>query len=231
MIINAVKIALIFLWLIIGVVFALIFLPIHSLIMIIWSRVALVLIGVRLEVGGRNHLPKGEPSVLVINHESALDIPVAVAATRVPVRFMAKKELFRLPFFGWVLKWGGHIPIDRKNRQKALQAIEKVSGKLIRRSISIIVSPEGTRSSSGRILPFKKGAFRLAHSHKLPLIPVILMGSRYCIPNKSFRIYPGVVKVVIEKPVYTEQYETIETCLQHVRNLMIGYKDRYEKSI
>lgn len=231
MIVNTIKIVLIFLWLIICVIVSLVFLPLHSWIMIIWSRVALALMGIRLEVSGRSHLPRGKPSILVINHESALDIPVAVAATRIPVRFMAKKELFRFPFFGWVLKWGGHIPIDRRNRQKAIRAVDNLSGKLLRRSFSIIVSPEGTRSSSGRILPFKKGAFRLAHSHKLPLVPVILMGSRYCIPNKSFRIYPGVVKVVIEKPVYTERYETIEECLHHVRNLMIGYKDRYEKSI
>lgn len=231
MIINAVKIVLIFLWLIISVVLALVFLPIHSWIMIIWSEVALVVMGIRLEVSGRNHLPRGKPCILVINHESALDIPVAVAATRIPVRFMAKKELFRFPFFGWVLKWGGHIPIDRKNRQKAIQAIEKMSGKLIRRNISIIVSPEGTRSSSGRILPFKKGAFRLARSYKLPLVPVILMGSRYCLPNKTFRIRSGIVKVVIEKPVYPEHYENLEECIHLVRNLMIRYKDDYEKSV
>lgn len=230
MIVNIIKITLIFLWLIIGVVFALVFLPLHSWIMIIWSEVALVVMGVRLEVSGRNHLPRGKPCILVINHESALDIPVAVAATRIPVRFMAKKELYRFPFFGWVLKWGGHIPIDRKNRQKALQAIEKVSGKLIRRGISIIVSPEGTRSSSGRILPFKKGAFRLAQQNSLPLVPVILMGSRYCVPNKTFRVRSGIVKVVIEKPVYPEHYENLEECLHFVRNLMIRYKDDYEKS-
>ncbi|MBU0712476.1 1-acyl-sn-glycerol-3-phosphate acyltransferase [bacterium] len=212
-----------------SVVVNLIFLPLHSLGLIIWSRFVLAIVGVKFKVIGGEDLSAVNPCIILINHESALDIPIAVAATRKPVRFMAKQELFRVPFFGWLMRISNHIPIDRKDRQKAIKSIERVSAKLVKKKISIIVSPEGTRSHTGEIAPFKKGAFRLAQSHNLPIVPVTIMGARHCIPNKTLTVIPGVVTVHIGKPVYTNQFKDIDECIKNVRNSMVALKKEYEQ--
>jgi len=230
MIRNILSIITVLLFTTLAVIVNLILLPLHNIGMIFWSKVILFLMGVRLKVYGREKLKKVDTAIILINHESALDIPIAVAATEKYARFMAKKELFRIPFFGWLIKLTGHIPIDRENRNKALNSIEKVSKKLIGKNISIIVSPEGTRSKDGRIGPFKKGAFHLAAKHNLPLIPVTLMGARYCVPNKSFRIIPGEVKVTIGNPVYVKDFQSIGECIQKIRQEMVTLKDNYEKT-
>ena len=112
--------------------------PLHSWLFIVWSRIVLILLGVKLNVSGKEHLPEKGPGVIIINHESALDIPIAVAGLQAPVRFMAKRELFKVPIFGWCLALCNHIPIDRQNRNKAINSIKKVSKKLIQRQIFII---------------------------------------------------------------------------------------------
>ncbi len=204
--------------------------PLHSWLFIVWSRIVLILLGVKLNVSGKEHIPEKGPGVIIINHESALDIPIAVAGLQAPVRFMAKRELFKVPIFGWCLALCNHIPIDRQNRKKAINSIKKVSKKLIRRRIFVIVSPEGTRSHDGQIKPFKKGAFRLADAENLPLIPVTIMGARYCIPKKSFNVVPGNVDIVIDKPVYVHQFANIDECIKAVRESMIMRKETYEQN-
>jgi len=204
--------------------------PLHSWLLIVWSRIVLILLGVKLNVSGKEHIPEKGPGVIIINHESALDIPIAVAGLHVPARFMAKRELFKVPVFGWCLALCNHIPIDRQNRTKAIKSINKVSKNLIRRRIFIIVSPEGTRSHDGQIRPFKKGAFRLADAENLPLIPVTIMGARYCIPNKSLNVVPGNVDIVIDKPVYVNQFANIDECIQVVWDLMVKRKETYEQN-
>ncbi len=204
--------------------------PLHSWLFIVWSRIVLILLGVKLNVSGKEHLPEKGPGVIIINHESALDIPIAVAGLQAPVRFMAKRELFKVPIFGWCLALCNHIPIDRQNRKKAIKSINKVSKKLIRKRIFVIVSPEGTRSHDGQIRPYKKGAFRLADAENLPLIPVTIMGARYCIPKKSFNVVPGNVDIVIDKPVYVHQFANVDECIQAVWELMVKRKETYEQN-
>ena len=211
-------------------VFNLLVLPIHNVLIVIWSNLLLWLFGIRLEVTGSEHLPDKGPGIIVINHESALDIPIAVAAVKKPVRFMAKQELFRIPFFGWLLKLSHHIPIDRENRKKAIASIEKVSKILVRKGIFIIVSPEGTRSHTGRIAAFKKGAFRLAESYDLAVIPMTLMGARYRVPTKSFKVVPGYIKIIINSSVKVSQFKTLEDCIRQVRDLMVNQKEEYERN-
>lgn len=204
--------------------------PLHSWLLIVWSRIVLILLGVKLNVSGKEHIPEKGPGVIIINHESALDIPIAVAGLQLPARFMAKRELFKVPVFGWCLALCNHIPIDRQNRYKAIKSIKKVSKNLIRRRIFIIVSPEGTRSHDGQIRPFKKGAFWLADAENLPLIPVTIMGARYCIPNKSLNVVPGNVDIVIDKPVYVHQFSNIDKCIQSIREPMVKRKEAYEQN-
>jgi len=143
----------------------------------LWSRVILTLAGVRLTVQGRDHIADGEPSFFVGNHPSALDIPILFTALDGNIRFMAKKSLFRIPLFGYVLKRYGFIPIDREHPRAALLACEGMVEQLKRDPISFAVFPEGTRSPDGRLLPFRKGALRICLQSGLRVVPFSIDGS------------------------------------------------------
>jgi 1-acyl-sn-glycerol-3-phosphate acyltransferase len=208
----------------------LIVLPLHDMIMISWSWILLKVAGIKLDITGREHIPARGPGVIITNHESALDIPIAVLALNVPVRFMAKRELFKIPVFGWCLSLCRHIPIDRQDTKRAVKAINKISQFIIKRRQFVIVSPEGTRSYDGKIKPFKKGGFRLAEQQNLPLIPVTLMGTRFCVPKKSFKLIPGIVQVAIDRPVFIRDFANIDECVNHVRNIIVNRKERYEQN-
>jgi len=227
---NIITLIVVFVMTVILGVINLLILPLHNVIMIGWSWILLKVAGIKLDITGRENLPAQGPGVIIMNHESALDIPIAVVALNAPVRFMAKRELFKIPVFGWCLSLCQHIPIDRQDTRKAVEAINKVSHFIIKRRQFVIVSPEGTRSYDGKIKPFKKGGFRLAEQQNLPLIPVTLMGTRFCVPKKSFKLVPGTVQVIIDQPVHISDFDNLDECINHVRDIIVNHKERYEQS-
>jgi len=189
----------------------------------------LQLLGIKVRIFGLQNIKNKNSKVVIMNHESALDIPILTAALPLSIRFMAKKELFRIPLFGWAINLARHIPIDRRNPRKAIAVINRVSDELIRQRYSIVVSPEGTRSYDGKIAPFKKGAFRLAEIHRLPILPVLILGARYCVPNKRLSINPGIVEVHIENEVHLSDYPNMKACISDLRDQMITQKEHYEE--
>jgi len=164
-----------------------------------------------------------------MNHESALDIPIMLAGLPINQRFMAKKELYKIPLFGWALALGGHISIDRKNPKKAIESINEHSKRLIKNKLNIIVSPEGTRSPDGRMGLFKKGGFKLAEKYDLQLIPVTILGSRYYVPKKKLAVTPGKVGLVIDLPVKVSDFSDMRNCMDSIRETMIHNKNKYER--
>ncbi len=142
-----------------------------------WSPV--VPVGRRLPARRRAPLPPlpDGPLIFASNHESALDIWVLVEYLPRNVRFIAKRELFRIPVFGWYLRLGGHIPVDRGNHGQAVQSLRDAAA-AVRAGTSLIVFPEGTRSRDGRVQPFKKGPFALAMEAGVPVVPVAVSGQR-----------------------------------------------------
>jgi len=199
----------------------------HSLLLRFWAQIVLLIGRIRIRVIGRENLFIRRPAVIIINHESAFDIIVAYAGLPLQLRFMAKRELFWTPIVGWILYLGGHIPIDRQNRTRAIAAIEKTARRIIRRGYNIVVSPEGTRSPDGQIGPFKKGAFRLAEQFRLPIIPVTIIGTGQIVPKKKLSIRSGQVTLVVDRPVSMADYESLEACMADLRQKMIGNKERY----
>jgi len=135
------------------------------------------------------------------NHQSELDIFELLASLNIPVKWMAKKELFTLPFLGWLLKIGKNISVDRNNPRKALQAIQEATDR-IKEGMNVIVFPEGTWSTDGNLLPFKKGAFTLALRTRIPILPVGIKGTGLLQPEGSFvPIKQGLVQIKIGKPI------------------------------
>ena len=201
---------------------------VHGWIIRIWAKIDLWLIGVEISVKGLENLEDTNPSVILMNHESALDILIVLAGLPINQRFMAKKELFKIPIFGWGLAFGGHISIDRANTKKAVESINKNSKRIIKKKLNIIVSPEGTRSPDGEMGSFKKGGFKLAEKYDLPLIPVTILGSRYCIPKKKLTVTPGRVGLIIDSAVKVSDFPNLVSCMNSVRETMIHNKDEYE---
>lgn len=166
-----------------------------------WARSWLVASGTRLEVRGRENVEPGRSYVFVANHLSALDIMVCLAAIPVPVRYLAKKELFRIPIFAQAMRAVGIVEVDRAARGAAMESINRQIEGVIVRGHSLIVYPEGTRSRDGRMRPFKKGAFTIAAANRMPVVPVTVWGTYRAWPPDSLLIRGGDVEVVIDPPI------------------------------
>jgi 1-acyl-sn-glycerol-3-phosphate acyltransferase len=135
------------------------------------------------------------------NHRSAADIiALGIALKDFQLRFVAKKELLKVPVFGWGLRALGNIIIDRTNHVQAVRSYA-VAGQRIRRGISVMVFPEGTRGEGEDLLPFKKGGFVLAIETGTPIAPIIVVNTDAVLPKKSWRIESGEVEVRIGKPI------------------------------
>ena len=170
-----------------------------------WSRALVRNAGIELEVIGRRHVTTGanQPYVVMINHQSHYDIPVLFQAFEPPLRMVGKRELFRVPVWGAAMEAAGFIKVDRKNRQQAIESLKRAQASMSR-GVSIWIAPEGTRSRTGALGPFKKGGFHLAIDTEAPILPVTVVGTRHVLPPKSLRVTSGVkVQVKFSPPIST----------------------------
>ncbi len=169
-----------------------------------WARAILLTCGVRVRVHGLAKIERGQNYVYVSNHASMLDIPVIVAGIPDQIRIVYKKELEVIPFFGWGLKWGSYIGIDRGRGSEAMKSLDEAIEK-IRRGASVLLYAEGTRTLDGKLQPFKRGAFNLAVKAGVPVVPLTVNGSFNLLPKHSMRVQPGTVDLVLEAPIRLEQ--------------------------
>ena len=131
------------------------------------------------------------------------DIPVVYGWLALDLKFVMKEELRKVPGIGFGCEAAGHVFVDRRNPKRARQAIQESLGKL-GSGIGLLFFAEGTRSMDGRLLPFKKGAFRTAIEQQLPVLPVTLVGTCDILPNKSLMVFPGSVKMIVHPCIETE---------------------------
>jgi 1-acyl-sn-glycerol-3-phosphate acyltransferase len=164
-------------------------------------------------------LPDG-PLVFACNHESALDIWVLLAHLPRGFRFVAKEELFRLPVFGWYLRLGGHVPVDRRNRTRAFQSLQRAARR-VRAGTSLVVFPEGTRSQDLRVHPFKKGSFVLAMEAGVPVVPVAISGSGAATPSGLIAIWPRPIDLAVGEPIHPGDFADRDAFIAAVRDHII----------
>jgi 1-acyl-sn-glycerol-3-phosphate acyltransferase len=174
-------------------------------VMRIWSRSLLGAGLVRVEARYAPELDPGRSYVFLANHQSLFDIPVLIATSPGQIRMVAKRSLFQIPLFGWALKAGGFISVDRADRSTATQTFASASERL-RQGTSILLFPEGTRALDDTLLPFQRGGFLLALKSGLPIVPVGIRGSRAVQRRGSLAIRPGVVTVTYGAPIDTAAY-------------------------
>ena len=188
----------------------------------VWSQVLIWAGGAKLEVIGKENLDPHRPTIYICNHQSTLDAPVLFKALwPVPFRYVSKHTLKYVPVTGWYLMVGGYIFINRSNRRAAVATLDAAAEK-IRAGTSIVVFPEGTRSETGDILPFKKGPFALAVKAGVAICPVTVEGSGKVMPKNSWRITPGPVRVKIGSPIDPTPFGRDRAALMHaVRDVMI----------
>ena len=165
-----------------------------------WAPGALWLVGARLEVVGAENLDFSNSCLFVANHSSQVDIPVVFAALDTPLRFLAKKELRRVPMVGTFMKAMGMVFIDRGKSESARASIDQLANAL-EDGMSLMAFPEGTRSPDGSIQQFKTGAFVAAIKAGVPVVPILICGAAEVLPANSLMIVPGTVQVRVGEPL------------------------------
>ena len=165
-----------------------------------WARVILCVCHVKVRVNGLEKIDPLRNYVYVSNHASMFDIPAILAGIPDQIRIVYKRELEKIPFFGWGLKWGSYIGIDRRSRADAMKSLEQATEK-IRRGASVLLYAEGTRTLDGKLQPFKRGAFNLAVRAGVPVVPLTVNGSYHILPKRSISIDPGTIDIVLDTPI------------------------------
>jgi len=197
----------------------------------IWASCILKTSGVSVNVEGLDNIRPETPYVYMSNHLSHFDAVSLLTVLPLGVKFLAKKELGRIPFLGWAMYALGYIFVERGSKIESFKKIDKGASK-VREGTSILVFAEGTRSQDGNLQPFKKGGFVMAIKAGVNIIPISIYGSRGVLPRGSLRVNPGMVKVVIGSPIPSSDYslDMKITLMERVREaitagVLYGRKD------
>jgi 1-acyl-sn-glycerol-3-phosphate acyltransferase len=162
---------------------------------VIWAS------GCPLVVHGRENVRAGVPQVIASNHISWFDVFALASVIEVPFHFVAKKELLKMPFFGRALEAAGHITIDRSNRDRAIDSLRAAGEKIRESPGAVVIFPEGTRSRTGRLMAFKKGAFILAAESRVTIVPTAITGSFDIMRAGSWRVSPRTIHIHFLPPI------------------------------
>jgi 1-acyl-sn-glycerol-3-phosphate acyltransferase len=180
------------------------------------ARLGVWLAGVRIEVRGGELLQPGCNYIFMSNHVSNLDAPVLIPAIPGRCSVLVKKELFRIPILGTGMKVADLVPVDRSNREAAIESVNAAIQVLLRQGLHMVIFPEGTRSNDGRLLPLKKGPFHLAMESGVPIVPVTLLGTFESWPKTRFALRPGTTTVVFHAPLDPRTHGDRDSLMQAV---------------
>ncbi len=171
-----------------------------------WARFNSFITPMLVTVLGREHIEKKKSYIVVSNHQSHYDIFVLYGWLGIDLKWVIKKELRKVPVFGYAAEKGGNVLIDRSNPKEAYADLERARSR-ITGGTSLIILPEGTRSRDGSLGEFKKGAFQIALDLGLPILPVSITGTRRILPPGTFDLFPGRAVMRIHEPVEASRYD------------------------
>jgi 1-acyl-sn-glycerol-3-phosphate acyltransferase len=188
----------------------------------LWGRSILWVSGIRTVTSGFSHTMGRHSYIYMSNHQSNFDIPVLYSALPVQFRWLAKAELFKIPIFGQGMRGAGYISIDRSNRQSAFRSLAEAAD-AIRNGTSVMIFPEGTRSTDGTLLPYKKGGFVMAVDAGVPIVPVVISGTHAIMPKGRLLIRRQWVHVHVGVPIESADFsrKTKDDLMAKVRTAML----------
>jgi len=172
-----------------------------------WARFLCFAAGVRIIVEGLDKIDPNGAYVFTSNHLSYMDTPVVLSQIPVQFRFLAKEELFKIPFMGTHLKSAGHIPVPRDDPRAAIRTLKLAAEKIHNLRISLLFFPEGGRSETGELQEFKDGAAYVAIKAEAPLVPIALVGVRKILPMHGKVFSTGTVRLRIGEPIDTRSLQ------------------------
>jgi 1-acyl-sn-glycerol-3-phosphate acyltransferase len=193
-----------------------------------WSRNVLRAAKTPVIADGLEHIPRDRPVIYASNHSSMFDIWALFATLPGSVRFVAKRELFKIPLLGRAMLAAGHIPIDRAARKRAFEAYDEAARTIQRGTSSIVVFPEGTRSRTGELLPFKNAPFGLAIAAQVPIIPVYVHHTFEIMPKGAWQLRPRPIRLLAGPPIMTAglRPEDRERLRDEVRAAMVALQSK-----
>jgi 1-acyl-sn-glycerol-3-phosphate acyltransferase len=169
----------------------------------VWAKVLLWVSGVKVHVEGLDHIDPEGSYIFIANHLSYMDTPVVLAHIPVQFRFLAKRGLFKIPLLGTHLGRAGHIPVPREDPRASVKTMQTAAEVIQTKKISLLVFPEGGRSHDGKLRRFKEGGAYIAIRAGVPLIPIVLIGTREVLPFGAGLVKPGHVTLRILEPIPT----------------------------
>lgn len=172
--------------------------------------------GAKIKLVGFDKIDPAGTYIFMSNHVSNLDPPVLVPLIPRRTSVLAKKEIWRIPILGKALDLAEIVPVERSNRDAAMQSIRR-AGEVMRHGINMTIYPEGTRSTDGRLLPFKKGPFHLAAETGFPIVPVTILGTEEMMPKGRLVAKSGTATLVFHSPIDPKQFSTREELMEAVR--------------
>jgi len=181
------------------------------------GRFGVQLVGVKIVLRGLENLEPGHNYIFMSNHVSNLDPPVLIPSVPGRCSVLVKKELFRVPILGTGMRLAELVPVDRSDRDAAIESVQNAIT-VLRKGLHMVIFPEGTRSSDGRLLPFKKGPFHLAINSGVPVVPVTLLGSYESWPKHRFAVRSGTVVVVFHPPLNSHASPDRDALMSAVRD-------------
>jgi 1-acyl-sn-glycerol-3-phosphate acyltransferase len=165
-------------------------------------RFGFFLAGIRIVTEGVEKISAHSHFIYMMNHNSNLDAPAVFLKLPGAVRVLGKKELFRLPVLATAMRLAGFVPVDRSNREAAIESARRAA-RIAASGTSFLIAPEGTRSRTGELLPFKKGGFHIAIDSQVPILPITVVGAFELMPPGSYAIRSGTIKIIFHDPVET----------------------------
>jgi 1-acyl-sn-glycerol-3-phosphate acyltransferase len=172
-------------------------------VMVIWSRGVAASMGLTFSIKGLEKLVPGVSYIVTPNHQGNTDILALVCLLPMKFHWVVKRELLRIPFFGAAVRRTGAIAVDRSDKRQAVKSLQTGSGRL-REGWSILIYPEGTRTSDGKLQPFKKGAFMTAVQTGLPILPITCNGAFEVMPKNTLMVRPGHITLTVSDPISTD---------------------------
>ena len=171
---------------------------------------------IRVQVEGRQNIPS-RPAVFMSNHVSNLDPPIIFPYLPFRSAFFLKRSLMKIPIVGFGMRLANFVPVDRDGRPESAKESVLAARRAMDLGVNIMTFPEGTRSRTGQMLPFKKGAFYLAMESGAPVVPISIWGSEQMMTKGSLRIKPGLAHITFHPALYPEQFQSREDLMEAVR--------------